>query len=591
MLKSTNLKCLTNPLQNQPEHLRGSALIATIIITVILTAVVAAILTHSITNYKISVKEAMRQTALNVAESAAEDALWALNQNYTMWPSPWQYDGANPSSVYKIIDPANPIDLGKNTATYKIYIDDVTATNPKLNIEATVTRESAGAVTRQLEIDLIKEGPYGNGIIGLDSVSLGADSSIDDLDPNDDYAVTVASPGTINIPDQTLSSILSGGGTAATGINNQEPNLHESIRRNYCDDPKYPDPQYQNIVPPASGNNAIPLSGNTFTLSSDIYKLDALTIADDQQLNVNGAATLYVIGECNILGSINFNAGASLKLYVGGNLIISGFFDMVEVDAQDFQIFGTGSNQTITIKPDFAIEIDKLDDMDQYAFLNLPRKITSNTGGIGWGNNISGSLSLCDYTNSPYLKEYQKWDVDSTTDAYSDWEPKFRQPRTSGDPPPSNPTPALEIPSDIEDNKIPTSVGCSPGIPQGVVDESLCILKFNLYAPDAEITINSVVTKTTDSQPITYWAEVVESDRAKRFYYEVKNYSVTQSYGEIHGAIFAKNVNAEPALTFRFDERLYQVTCDGSNGGISYHLSRWFELIRESDKFDFSQLN
>jgi len=86
------------------------------------------------------------------------------------------------------------------------------------------------------------------------------------------------------------------------------------------------------------------------------YELDSLSIGGGETLYVtNGISKLWVKGDVNIQGNIKVDQPGSLKLYVGGNVTLSGTWDKSVIPA-DLMIYGLPTCTSINVTTGSKLE-------------------------------------------------------------------------------------------------------------------------------------------------------------------------------------------------------------------------------------------
>lgn len=378
------------------KNTRGSIMIAALIVALITGSLVGLFLTTITDEVKYSHQARMAFQAVNLAEAGLEHAMFAMiNDDWTNW-------SAGSNGYYRQTFPYISYSFNGETRNVKVYVEPDRNPAPAAIAEATVTLPNGVTVTRQIYVEMsrgtsddpTKGGFWGNGILGKNGLTFGGnkqtvDSFVSSTNPN----------GYLNITDiynaQTATTILghtlaNGNGSIASlsveitdiSLGNADvygpmatgaalagsdlkkvfgPNgslytgdselldLNNGIDHNhiaYDFEADLPDPVAPEMVGPITS-----LSGSTIGAagSETEYLIPSMDLGSKDSYTVQGKVTMIIDGAMTVKGEINLAEGASLELYVKGDIDIGGNGLVNSYQPANLVIFNTGKGTSIKL--------------------------------------------------------------------------------------------------------------------------------------------------------------------------------------------------------------------------------------------------
>lgn len=361
-------------MKNPSKQIRGSVLVVTVMFTMVIATVTASFLHLALSESRLSNSIMYSNNSMNLSEAGVERALNALN--HLDWDD-WEVVAPD---LTILDDPPDQIDLGGGmTGQMRVHIigDDMT---PTVIAEGVMMMPNRPDVSRQIEVRLERRRYFANGITSLNRIKFsGGNSEVDSYRSSLDYGYNETVGGVTNRFDNgsaASNSIeadamdLSNGeifGYAATGsrdglklgpkgkVYGEDDSGHSPHRVAYDYYGEFPpitapDYPWEYGVPDSDGNTQTTLTGTgVFGDSSSpeepkYYKLDAIDIqGGGHELQIVGHSVVYVTGDIRIDGNASFDIaeGASLKIFVDGDVDISGSGSSSAEKPEDFVLFGT----------------------------------------------------------------------------------------------------------------------------------------------------------------------------------------------------------------------------------------------------------
>lgn len=358
-------------------------------------------------------------TAFNLAESGAEYAVWCLKHTWTLPTNTWTGDASTKSYVGSVDNPIYT-DAQGNKAFFKVRVTNANTPNPTVFAEGIVVPPIGRPVAKQIRVRLSNGGLFANGLVAKDRLTLNGGeidsyrSSLGDpvASPRG-YDITVASTA-IEIGDISVGSAADIYGSVAIGADSQAGfvstiqgqiigpttnrgddgviqqggNIIDTNRIAYDYTQDFPD---VTVPPPGAGTivaTALPAAnaqniivvGNSTGTPTVRYQLTSVSIPNGTTLMVVGpvefnvatdftvsgnAALVVVDGTTTVttrVGSLtsytNYTGTGTAKLYVGGNIAISGNGSLnAPYKPEALRVYGTlseaayeaGGRQSITV--------------------------------------------------------------------------------------------------------------------------------------------------------------------------------------------------------------------------------------------------
>lgn len=395
---------------------QGSAIIGALLVVIILGGWIAAMLTSSTTEVKMSHRYVEMQSAMNLAESGLDEGARAyLEKDWSGWSS-------NGSFYFKDTAPTTT-GPGGGTGTIRIAVKN-DATHPVVAAEGRLIGSNGLPVVKQVLVEISRSSGYDVGMLGRKGIVMNGNGVLVDSYRSSDgpYTTTSGVNRFANAPVATLSlsnsdvSINNADifGYLSVGTREEDWNWSTSFHkngslRNYgepigkkSDDRLTTDfkADLKEVVVPSYGSFSVvgdPTSGidDALTiLNSGSYVTRKIDLKSSDKLVINGDVTLVVRESISIGGSsaaINLNSGATLKIYVYGNVAIGGNGIMngstlsnPHAKANDLEIIGaspTEGGQTIGIQGNGAL----------YGKIYAPNALIT-VGGGGSNGVVVGSM-------------------------------------------------------------------------------------------------------------------------------------------------------------------------------------------------------
>lgn len=366
---------------------RGSAIVGAIIVAILGGMISAAVLSSSFTEFKMSHRYMNAQNALNLAESGLEETVRAISS--ASWSGWTIYSGG----YYK----SEAVDWmdGGSTGTIKMYTDNHSR-YPTVVAEGTVTDANGSSISRQIFVNMKESTRYANAMTSDTSIKFSGNGIV-----IDSYDSTNGNPsltwGTNRFSNATAASnsvsvddvdIQNGDVYGYLSIGASSYNISDLVGKNgkiTDHDPSAPDKDASDRIttdfsmnldmvpsPAYTTFNDQGAISSTTTLTNGRYQADSIDLGKWDELTINGDVALYVKAGVTIRGQITVANGASLKLYVVGDMDVGGngvvnpnvdpstlmIYGMNPVDGgQTFKISGNGTLTGVVDAPNANIEI------------------------------------------------------------------------------------------------------------------------------------------------------------------------------------------------------------------------------------------
>jgi Tfp pilus assembly protein PilX len=397
----------------------GSVLIVAMTLALALAALAGGYISLTTQSMRHTQRTFHLNTAFNVAESGAEYAVWCLKNGWTLPSNSWTGDSTTRSYIGSVNSPLYT-DAQGNKAFFKIRVSAANSPNPVVVAEGIVVPMSGSPVSKQIRVRLSTGGLFANGLVAKDRLTLNGGeidsyrSSLGDpVSSPRGYEITVASTA-IEIGDISLGSAADIYGSVAIGANSEAgfintiqgqilgpdtdrnddgviqtgSNLIDTNRIAYdytqdFPDVTVPDVEAGTIVVtslPDSNSQDIIVVGNPSGTPVVRYQLTSVSIPNGKTLMVvgpvefdvstnfsvaGGGALVVVDGTTRVStksGSIwtntDYTGTGTAKLYVGGNIAISGNGSLnAPYKPEALQVYGTltkaaydaGGRQSISV--------------------------------------------------------------------------------------------------------------------------------------------------------------------------------------------------------------------------------------------------
>ncbi len=355
----------------------GSVLLVALFVTFIVSVLVAGFLKLALFELIMSERALLSNSSLNIAESGADDAVWALNRND--WTD-WMLDGAYARKEMK------DIAFGDGSSgEYAVIVEEYTSAEPVIFVEGRTQTPNGLEFSRQIEIALTTRSNWANGMTARGEIVFSGNSiSIDSYDSRDGpydpllnrgYRGTVASnsvSATIDVGNASIFGFLATGGAAPDLGPNAEVRGEDPPPEGNVDMSRITYDFFANLpeVDPPTLSSPIsslpPKIGQTYTigdpsgLTVEEYNLQNLTLSGQEHLEIVGPVVLVVDQDISITGqaAIDIVGNGSSKVFVEGSFnlsgggIVNGSLDPTkvliygandEVDGQDINISGNAA--------------------------------------------------------------------------------------------------------------------------------------------------------------------------------------------------------------------------------------------------------
>ncbi len=351
---------------------KGSALIFTLILAIIVCSAAAAYLRTVVLETRLSTRSLNQNRALHLAEAGIDEAMLALNNGSTVG---WTSSGGSLMRTITQRSNGSTINLGGGTTgTIMIRIDDPATDHPSVVAMGTATHPIAGAITRQVRVELTKTtesgagstdsddgGGVGMGLVSRSNIVMNNASYVDSFDSDvgawnlntnrGDKILVASVSGNIQIQNSNIYGQTGVGGSSKSAVSVTQGSLTNG-------DTSHGTRFDQNLITtnvsinlpaaPTSPTNsgatagqALPqnLPSNVTTLGQAGATSPTYYYTTGQNVNLTGNTAFRVVGPVVLVinGQLSLdsdglqveNSGnAALKVYVTGNINANGSGDI-----------------------------------------------------------------------------------------------------------------------------------------------------------------------------------------------------------------------------------------------------------------------
>lgn len=373
-------------MQRRSLHDRsGSALLASLIVCVLIAGIAGLYLETVRHELKETHRTRLLLESVNLAEIGAEDALYALlNDDWSNWSSgTYGYSRRIPAASRSWNDPtAIPSGRSGETSWIDVFVSTVDPSRPVIVAEANLEHKLGVNVSRQIRIDLSTGSLFMNGLTARDQVEMNGNKIDVDSYNSDDgpynattnrkdngsvasVSVAVAAVDLQNA--DVLGYVATGGSAPSVGKNGSVRGFDTpsgtkvDLTRVTTDFfAEFPAVSAPGLSSPST--SLTPSGPGTYHLATD-HALSSLTVASGDVVNITSDLTMVIDGSLTIKGEINVNPGATLTLYVSGDVDIGGIGivnNHVGSKPENVIVYGTGAEgagQLIKLHGNGAIQV------------------------------------------------------------------------------------------------------------------------------------------------------------------------------------------------------------------------------------------
>ncbi|MDD2764526.1 MAG: hypothetical protein PHE83_11185 [Opitutaceae bacterium] len=359
---------------------RGAVLIIALLVAAFIALVLGSYINLNLSTARLANRSYCADAAFNLAEAGAEEALWSFNQAAAGSSSAWEGWRQSGSAAWQKF---GGFDLTPNTTGWvKVYVDNndlQSGLPPKIVTQASVDPYGDAPVTKMLEITLQRRSPFAGGLVAKRYVSFqGTNTSVDSWDSNPDH-----NPATPAAP-YSYSVRKDGGSVASTSVQNTAVQINQAHVWGYVATGGAPpqvghegsvrgastpadvqiDPAristdfnaaFPPVATPTDGTLLAPITTSMtlgFSGMTTRWRCPRVSLSDDDTLTIQGDVTLIITAAPGhraiaITGraGIVIPAGASLTLYVAGDVLIAGQ-GLANANAAPVSCLLWGTNQT-----------------------------------------------------------------------------------------------------------------------------------------------------------------------------------------------------------------------------------------------------
>lgn len=312
----------------------GSAILAALFVAILISAIAGLYLQSVVQEVENAHRTRLALETVNVAEAGAEDALYALTQgNWSGWQG-----GAHGFSREITLPGGSAGEIRK----VRTYLELDNPDTPIIVSEGVIIHPSGIRVARQVRIDLNRSGTFANGLTSRNGVLMkGNKTSVDsynsDLGPYDpanpndggSVASTSVAVDAVSIQNADIFGyVATGGGQPKVGSNGSVTG--KDTEAGIKVDPKRVSMDFYADFPPVETptltNPFFSTWGSTMGVPSwpTEFHLSSLSIGSGAVMSVYGDVTLIVDGNIDINGELRVEPGASLTVYVEGDVDVGG---------------------------------------------------------------------------------------------------------------------------------------------------------------------------------------------------------------------------------------------------------------------------
>jgi hypothetical protein len=347
------------PRQSPARRAAGTVLIVAMLVLAFIALILGSYLNLNLTTARLASRSYCADAAFNLAEAGAEEALWSFNQtaagSTTAWAE-WEQRGGAAWHDF------TGFNLSANaTGSVKVYVDNTSiggGLQPRIVALGSADPADGAPTTKMLEITLRRRSLFAGGLVAKRSVAFqGSNASVDSWNSDPDQ-----NPATPAVPYSTAVR-RDGGGVASTSVLADAAQLNQANIWGYVAtggaapqvgvngtirgastpagvqiDPSRVSTDFAANLPPvaapAGGTDIAAITGSTTLGTAGLatsWRCPAIALAGRDTLTIQGNVTLVVTAApgtraVSITGqaAIDVPAGASLALYLEGDLLIAG---------------------------------------------------------------------------------------------------------------------------------------------------------------------------------------------------------------------------------------------------------------------------
>lgn len=359
---------------------RGSALITVLLLAAIVAVVASHLLSRSAQEHRLATRSYYQSVALNLAEAGIEEAMWAVNNAFVDaahgWTDPGDGTGARVRAT------TSGLALAQGAGEIHLRIDSPGTDNPVATALGVVRLPGQTPLSKQLRVPLARRAMWANAIVAKNSVTFNGnkigidayDSAVGPWDATTNrldratVATNLATNGGLEVNNADIfGSVATGGGKPKVGPNgsvlgatspsglpdNTDPS---NVRTDFSYN--IPDAPLPTGTPVVLGSVSSPLTlpraGDTPGADGRyVYRASSVDL-QNETLTISGPVDLIVTGDLEVGGSsgaltIGSTAGTNLKLYVAGNVSISGQGAINQSSSPpNMTIYGTRTQAEVT---------------------------------------------------------------------------------------------------------------------------------------------------------------------------------------------------------------------------------------------------
>lgn len=344
-------------LANKTNPRRGSILIAALIVAILTASMVGVYLSSVTQEVKLAHKARMDFQAVNVAEAGIEFALASLqNGDWSEWES-------STNGFYRDTFPYINYQMNRENRQVRVYVEPH-ATPPAVLAEGIITHANGMEAHKQVYVQLGQRSLFANGLLSKNGVTLNGNTIWIDsyasangpydaaTNSNDNGSVASLSVevGSVAVDNADVFGRVATGGAwpevgpngSITGKDTPSGVTVDQSRVALDFYASLPDPEKPELASPSTSVNAT--IGSSGTTSE--YKISSLDIKNNETFAIEGDVTMVVEGDIDVKGQLRLNPGASLQLFVDGDMTIGGT-GIVNVDGAppNLLVYGTGSDK------------------------------------------------------------------------------------------------------------------------------------------------------------------------------------------------------------------------------------------------------
>jgi hypothetical protein len=347
-------------LQRRSAGNRGSTLVAAAIAAAILSILIAGYLAYLTNAYRLGSRSDSWNDAMHLAEAGVELGMAEFNFPYQAGAgfassNGWTSQGASTykKTVTNFTDSANAV-----VGSISITVKSVGNNNPSiLSVGTASGGVITAAVSRAVYAVLTSTKRYPMSILSRSTLNFNGNNvytdSYDSTDPTKstsglyDVAKRQANGDLFNIDGTTDSTSIGNAsiygrilttpsGTVTMGASgdvgptfvsaDRATTVADGNAKGYILYNVTEDIPSVNLPSGAASWSSVTVGHGPTTWNTGDYKTSSLGLASADQMNINGKVRFYVTGAASVGGSakVTIKTGASLEIYVGGNVTISG---------------------------------------------------------------------------------------------------------------------------------------------------------------------------------------------------------------------------------------------------------------------------